>query len=168
MKINVKLTNDDYIAFNQYVTMEAGYGKRAAFFHRLGVPGISAVIFIVMLVGGAPMKTLLGMLILLVAISAFWVRMSPAIFRRNMRRNVERILAYGNPPYHPEAELEFTEDRVIERTPETTNEYFYSDLVLKETQEYWYLLYNDLQGLIIPKAEAGEQVIDLKYYLNLI
>ena len=168
MKINVNVNDQDYIAFNQYITMETGYGRRAAFFHRLGVPGISAVIIVVMLIGGAPMKTLIGMLILLGAISAFWIRMSPAIFRRSMRRNIERILAYGSTPYNPESELEFTEDRVIERTPEKTSEYFYSDLALKETADYWYLLYNDLQGIIIPKAEAEGQLPELKKYLSLI
>lgn len=168
MKLRINLNDEDYMRYNEYVTLNSRYGKRSAFFHRIGVPGIAAVILIVLLVGGLPLIPFLVMAAVLIMLSMFWYRMAPAIFRRNLRKNVTRIARGGVLPYHAEFELEFQDESVIETTPAGMKEYRYRDLIAQETDAYWYLFYNELQGIILPKRELGTQKAEVESYLRRI
>lgn len=148
MKINYKITRDDYIAFNM------AHVKRTTSIHlmivilRLLVPVLS--FFYTAYVGRLTDPIYIGIFTLF---SVPWIIFSPRIIWISMVRQINKVLDDGQVgELFSHRTIEFKEDCIIETTSQTTTTYKWESIVsMEETERAVYLYTSPVQALILPK-----------------
>lgn len=145
MNIGVKLTQDDYIAFNIHHALHSKQGRRSLMFGRLMMAFVSVVTIVVWAVTNVAM-------LLLAAASIAWYFLYPLYTRWFVRRQVRRVAKYGKLPFPEEAELDFGENEVVETTPTSVQKTAYADVMeLHDSADYIFVYVGAIQAIIIPK-----------------
>lgn len=167
MKINVSITEEDYMKFNEYTLSQQGYGKHMMLLYKIIIPLIAAAIVVLHLLSGVNMKFILIEAAALGILSAVWLKIGPKLYQRSMRRNIMYIKKSGKLPYHERAELEWTDDELIETTENSITRIPYDQITsVEETDDYWYLYYGAAQAIIVPKRDIRAQLPELEQVLR--
>ena len=167
MILNVSISEEDYIKFQEYAISRQTYGKQIMRLYKYVIPVIGAAIVVLHLVSGIDRRVVLVELILLAAISAAWMKISPRLYKRNMKRNLSYIKKGGRLPYHEESTVEWADDGVIERTEESFLKIPYDEIQeVAETDDYWYVFYAPMKALILPKRDIRAQMPELEQALR--
>ena len=164
MNIGVKLTQEDYIAFNIYHAFHSKLGKRSVLHGRLMMAYGAAAMELIELIRYG--EVFYFRLILLAAASVVWYFVWPGCVRRSVRRQVQRLAKQGKLPYPEESELDFGEDEIVETTPTSVQKTAYADVMdLRESADHIFVYVGAIQAIILPKHCVEGREDELKALL---
>lgn len=166
MKINVSVTENDFIIFNEYYMKNSSQGKRSTLLSRLLLPAVFLVIIMICLVAKADFTVIILEVIIFSITTVVWELKIPSFIRNNIKRNIETVKNDGKLPYHENAEFEFNDEAIIETTTNSVLKIKYSDVLsVKSTDEYIYIFFGATQAFIIPRRCIGNEY-DLEEFLK--
>jgi len=150
MKINFKISRDDYIAFNMAHVKSSRSTKSLIIAIRLLVPAL--LFFYALYIGKITDPLYMGVFVI---VSVPWAILSPRIIWINMVKQINKILDEGQVgDLFSQRSLDFNEDHILESTDQTTSTYMWSAIVdVRETERALYLYTNEVQAIILPKSE---------------
>lgn len=166
MKLNVSVTENDFIKFNEYYMKNSNQGKRSTLLSRLLLPAVFLVIIMICLVAKADFTVIILEVIIFSITTVVWELKIPSFIRNNIKRSIETVKNDGKLPYHENAEFEFNDEAIIETTPNSVLKIKYSDVLsVKSTDEYIYIFFGATQAFIIPRRCIGNEY-DLEEFLK--
>ena len=166
MKLNVSVTENDFIIFNEYYMKNSNQGKRSTLLSRLLLPAVFLVIIMICLVAKADFTVIILEVIIFSITTVVWELKIPSFIRNNIKRNIETVKNDGKLPYHENAEFEFNDEAIIETTTNSVLKIKYSDVLsVKSTDEYIYIFFGATQAFIIPRRCIGNEY-DLEEFLK--
>lgn len=159
-QFNITLTEEDYLAFNNFHSFESHHSKKAirkARLSYLAAMGILAAIAV--LITGFSMLSLLY-LGLVASFSLVYMLMFKKILLNNMKNQIKRMKKTGRLPYEAVSTMEFYEDRMAEISPTSRTEESYAVLerlcIVKD--RYIFLYRSSISAYILPIAQIQDQV----------
>lgn len=154
-QFGVNLSDEDYLAYNQFVMLKSYYGKKQLLRYRIVLAVISCVPLLISLLGydGSVSEKIIGMipaLILAVGIQL----LLPSAFSFSIKRVLKLQKKTGKSGYSAAAQLEFYNDTFSETTDQGKTERPYSALERISILEgkYVYLHINSVMAYILPKS----------------
>lgn len=166
MKINIKVTEKDYIKFNEFYLKNSEQGKKTTLLLRIIMPSLFLVILLLCLIANADKVLLIIEAVVFSVASVIWVIMVPGLMNKNIRRDINTIKKDGKLPYHNTSEIEFSETEIIETTPDSTLKIKYRNVLsVNSTEEYIYIFFGGAQAFIIPRRCIDSE-FDLENFLK--
>ena len=164
MKYRVRLNDEDYLRFNIFYLHHSKAGKRQERKLRLLCPLTAALFIMVFYIAGVDYDFLVGEAVVVFIITVIWCIFTPQIMNMHIRKHIKKLKADGKLPYHADAEIEFQDTMIVERSEQGETRINYNDIEsINVEKDYLYILYSVSQGLIIPYHCLGkdkEQVVD--------
>lgn len=151
LEYSVKLTEDDYLKFNQHSMLNSKVGKNSLLYIRILGP-ILFLAAIMLLVPRNFVSLIIG-LILWVAISALWLIYSKKLILSNLKSTIKYMKKDGKLPYSEESRMVFGEEDVHEYCDdnETITKYpNFEKIYITETGIYMY--FNAAYAFILPNS----------------
>ena len=144
MKFMIHLTDEDYIRFNIFYSNHSKAGKRAVNLARIAFPVLS-----------------------LAAVSFLWFFYVPKIIEKSIRKNINKMKADGKLPFHEHAQIEFQDDKIVEKNDQEEVRVKYTDLEqIGPPNEYLSIFYSAGQAFIIPYHCLGADKEALLAYVT--
>lgn len=164
LKLNYKLTDEDYIEFNEFHQLvHSEIGKRNLFFLRLSGPIISILAIIIFILARAEVMLIIVEAIVLFIFSVVEISQAKKIMKRGIRKTILKMKEKEGLPFAEETTLNFTEDQIIEITKNQELKVDYKKVEdICETEKAFYIYISSMQALIIPK-----RVLDQKMEIQL-
>ena len=175
LQLNYKLTDEDYIEFNEFHQLiHSEIGKRNLFFLRLIGPMISILAMIIFILAG-PMISVLAIVIFILAraekmliitevivlciFSIVCVAQAKKIMKRGIRKTILKMIETEGLPFAEEITLTFTEDQIIEITKGQEVKVDYQKVEnVCETETAFYIYISSIEALIIPKRVLNQDM----------
>lgn len=153
LQLNYKLTDEDYIEFNEFHQLiHSEIGKRNLFFLRLIGPMISILAMIIFILARAEVMLIIGEAIVLFIFSVVDILLAKKIMKRGIRKTILKMKEKEGLPFAEETTLNFTEDQIIEITKGQEVKVDYKKVEdVCETEKAFYVYMNSVQAIIIPK-----------------
>ena len=147
LQLNYKLTDEDYIEFNEFHQLiHSEIGKRNLFFLRLIGPMISILAMIIFILARAEVMLIIGEAIVLFIFSVVDILLAKKIMKRGIRKTILKMKEKEGLPFAEETTLNFTEDQIIEITKGQEVKVDY-----KKVEKAFYVYMSSVQAIIIPK-----------------
>ena len=169
-QLNITVTEDDYIAFNLFHSLDTAEGKRGVLKSRIIFLSLFVAIVVVLMFILRPtwFSTLYCLLLgIWTFYRLFCVR---HIISRNIKKHIEKIKKVGKVPFVPNATLEFYEDRLVEITETTRTECQYRAIEkICVVNDQHIFLYNSAASafiISIPQIRAQVNPTDLLRFLS--
>ena len=163
------VTEDDYLAFNEYHLLHSTQGKRVLMTHRLLTPSISLFAIVVFWIADVSRELLITEMIGLGLLSIVMTISSKKRILKTVKRNIARFKRDGKLPFSKDTIITFDEDHVHEKSNETETRIQYSmiDKVVEGNQVI-YIYFSALQAFILPHRsfESDEQKNEFLSFLN--
>ena len=160
LQLNYKLTDEDYIEFNEFHQLiHSEVGKRNLFFLKLIGPMISILAIVIFILARAEVMLIVIEVIALCIFSIVWIAFTKKIMKRGIRKTILKMKETDGLPFAEETTLNFTEDQIIEITKgqEVKVDYKKVDDVC-ETEEAFYVYISSMEALIIPKRVLNQEM----------
>ena len=153
LQLNYKLTDEDYIEFNEFHQLiHSEIGKRNLFFLRLIGPMISILVMIIFILARAEVMLIIGEAIVLFIFSVVDILLAKKIMKRGIRKTILKMKEKEGLPFAEETTLNFTEDQIIEITKGQEVKVDYKKVEdVCETEKAFYIYMSSVQAIIIPK-----------------
>ncbi len=156
-ELSYKLTDKDYIDFNEYHLFNSTSGKKSLWLIRCIFPAVSLVFILYHLATGYDPLTLIIEVGLFAIISVIFFLLSKKLLLISLKQNIKRLRKDGKLPYIPEAKLTFGDEQVVDEGPKTSTTIKYSMLErFCETETFFYIYFSSAQALIIPKSAFSD------------
>lgn len=157
MKYKITLNDEDYLRFNIFYANHTKAGKRQTNMIRILCPLCAALVIMILRIAGAEDKLIVGEAIILSILTVIWCIFTPNIMERNIRKNISRLKADGKLPYHADAEIEFQDSMIVERSEQGEIHVKYKDIEnIYQEKDYLYIFYNVTHAFLIPYHCLGE------------
>ena len=168
-QLNIKLTDEDYLAFNVFHNLESKDGKKMVIKGRMIFSGMILLLSAAyLLLKGWGIESVIYLALVIIISAIYLVRYKKGMIR-SMRNHINRLKKKGKLPFDPESTLEFYEDRFVEITPTCRSERDYHILericVLKDR---YLLLYNSSIGAYILPIPQIKKQTNLQEFLDFI
>ena len=159
-QLNINLTEDDYLAFNNFHSFESAHGKKTLkktrLFFTLTMVLLAALF--VLAVGVTTFSVVYTVLLLLFTL--LYMVFFKKILTHNMKAQIKRLKKVGKLPFDPVSTIEFYEDKMVEITSSKRIEQGYSSFericVVKD--RYILLYHSSVGAYILPVAQIKAQV----------
>lgn len=159
-QFNVTLTEEDYLTFNYFHSLESAAGKKAIKKSRIFFVAAMAIlmVFFILITGWRTFSiayvTLLGLF------TVVYVLLFKKILKRNIKTQIRKLKKSGKLPYDAEAVLEFYDDRLVEITADKRIEQRYDGLerICVAKEPYLYLYHSSVNAYILPVRQLKAQV----------
>ena len=153
LQLNYKLTDEDYIEFNEFHQLiHSEVGKRNLFKLRLIGPMISILAIVIFILARAEIMLIVTEVIVLCIFSILYVTQAKKIMKRGIRKTILKMKEIEGPPFAEETTLNFTEDQIIEITKGQEVKVDYKKVEdVCETEKAFYVYMSSVQAIIIPK-----------------
>ena len=160
MSIHVRLTDEDYIRFNQFALTRTKRGKRLMLPLRLMLPIMLALALLANWLNGETQWTYyVGLLALALPLCILWVIFIPAYLSWSLRRRIPKQRKLGKLPYSPESDITWDDDSFTETTENATNRVFLRDIEhFYLTPAYIYLFVDVQRAYIIPRFASHPEI----------
>lgn len=159
-RLNVTLTEEDYLAFNQFHSLESMAGKKMmnktrAFFTAAMVVLAALVILIS---GWTTFSVLYTAQIGLVVL--FYVLLSPKVVKWSIKAQIKRLKKAGKLPFDAVSKFEFYEDKLVEITETKRVEQSYKAMerICVVENRYIFLYNSGVGAYIFPIPQIREQL----------
>ena len=159
-QLNINLSEDDYLAFNNFHSFESAQGKKLirksrTFFILTMVLLASLVI---LLMGWTRFSMIYAVLLLLFTL--LYMLFFKKVLTRNMKTQMKRLKKMGKLPFDPVSTLEFYEDKMVEITTEKRTEQSYSifERICVVKDRYILLYQSSVGAYILPVLQIKEQL----------
>lgn len=160
-KFDIKVNDNDYLEFNNFVILKSQYGKKQLMSFRI-IMAVLLTLWILFLLynGGFSKDAFIGVIPQLLLLVLFQVLLTP-FFKFVMKGTVKKLNRNGKKGYSPNSVMEFYNDDFVERTDEyeTRQKYSSIDRVSVIDGKTIYIHINNLMAYILPFAcfESNEQ-----------
>ena len=145
LQLNYKLTDEDYIEFNEFHQLiHSEIGKRNLFFLRLIGPMISILAMIIFILARAEVMLIIGEAIVLFIFSVVDILLAKKIMKRGIRKTILKMKEKEGLPFAEETTLNFTEDQEVKVDYKKVED-------VCETEKAFYVYMSSVQAIIIPK-----------------
>jgi len=158
--LNINLSEDDYLDFNQFHSFESMHGKKLI--HKTRIFFVLAMIILValfLLVMGLTSFSITYAALLLLFTLLYMVFFKK-LLTRNIKAQIKRLKKLGRLPFDPVSTLEFHEDRMVEITALQRTEQSYSILerICVVKNRYILLYKSSVSAYILPVLQTKEQL----------
>ena len=155
-QLNITLTEEDYLAFNSFHSLESAHGRKQIQKSRIFFISVIVILMalVILFLGWTTVSVTYVVLVGLFAL------LYTLLFKKIIKRNIMSQLKIGKLPFDTVSKLEFHEDRIVEITDTKHIELLYNILericVVKD--HYIYLYTSSVQAYILPIAQLKEQL----------
>lgn len=158
-RFELTLTEEDYIAYNQFHAFESPLGKKQMKKNKLLLGGFTAVLIVALglhIGRNTVFAIYTAALALYLAVYLLFYR---KIVMLMLRRQIKRMKKQGKLPYEPVATMEFYADRFVDITPAGRMERQYSSIErICVVPDRFVLLYlNTITAVILPISQLRQQ-----------
>lgn len=159
-QLNITMTEEDYIAYNEFHSLESKEGKKQLRKGRiLYLLFTAALMVLFLLVVGR--SSLTPIYVALMALyTAVYMAMYKKVVKKNIRKQITVMKKSGKLPFDPQATFEFYGDRLVEITPDKRIEQRYDGIqrVCVLPDRYILLYHTTVGAYILPIPQIGSQV----------
>ena len=158
--LNINLSEDDYLSFNNFHSFESMHGKKlinkTRIFFVLAMMILAALFLLVM--GLTTFSITYAVLLLLFTL--LYMVFFKKILTRNVKTQIKRLKKVGKLPFDPVSTLEFYEDRMVEITALQRTEQSYNifERVCVVKDRYILLYKSSVSAYILPVLQIKEQL----------
>lgn len=157
-QLDITLTEDDYLAFNNFHAIQSKSGKKINRRGRIFFLTFVAVLMALVLLAKGWTTFSAVYAILLGLYTALYMLFYNRIIKRNIKSQLKRLKKIGKLPFDPVCKMEFHEDRLVEITDAKRFEESYAALErICVVEDQFIVLYNSSVGghiLPIPQLKA--------------
>lgn len=153
-KISIKLTDEDYYAFNDFCTFCLPHGKKQILGYRIFLTSLVVLIYgIYLLSSNYSVGDFLMIIPFAIMLTVLQITFKP-LCRALTKKHVRELAKKGKKLYSPESEMEFYEDGFTEITPEVRSEVKYSlvERVSVILDRSIYIHVNQVTAFIVPMS----------------
>ena len=158
-QLNITLTEEDYLAFNDFHAFGSGHGKKLIRRSRIIFVSLMALLMaLVLLVIGTSVFAL-SYAAFLGLFTAVYMLLYRKILARNIKAQIKRLKKQGKLPFDPVSTLEFYDDKLVEITPSKRTEQNYStfERICIVQGKYILLYYSSVGAYILPIPQIQAQ-----------
>jgi hypothetical protein len=158
--LNINLSEDDYLAFNNFHSFESVHGKKlirkTRFFFILAMVILAALV--VLILGWTIFSVIYAALLLLFTL--LYMMFFKKVLTRNIKTQIKRLKKIGKLPFDPISTLEFYEDKMVEITASSRTEQGYTifERVCVVKDRYILLYKSSVTAYILPVAQIKAQL----------
>ena len=157
MKYKIELNDEDYLLFNVFYANHSKAGKRQNNISRASFLLLSVLCILIFIIAGAERGLVVTEAITFSIVSVIVCVFTPQIRGKNIRRHINKLKKDGKLPYHAEAEVEFQDSVIVERSEQGEVRVNYRDIEnVYSDKDYLYIFYSVTQAIIIPYHCLGE------------
>ena len=158
--LNINLSENDYLSFNNFHSFESAHGKKKVQKTRnIFILAMAVLISLVVLLQGLTTPSCICVALLLLYTVHRLVTLKKAL-ARGLAVHIRRLKEVGKLPFDPISTLEFHEDKMVEITALQHTEQSYSIIErICIVQDRFILLYkSSVTAYILPMAQVSTQV----------
>lgn len=159
-QLNINLSEEDYLSFNNFHSFESVNGKKAIRKNRLffTLSVIFLAVLLVLVMGLTTFSVIYTALLLLFTL--LYMVFFKKILTHNMKAQIKRLKKTGKLPYDPVSTLEFYEDKIVEITESSRTEQSYNifERVCVVKNRYILLYKTSVTAYILPVAQINTQL----------
>ena len=168
-QLNITLTDEDYLQFNNFHSFESGQSKKMLLKTRLIYIAamVGLIVLLVLITGWSSLATLYAGL--LASFTLVYMLMFKKILQKNMKSQIKRMKKMGRLPYEAVSTIEFYEDRMVEISPTSRTEESYGifERVCVVKDQYLFLYRSSISAYILPIPQIKTQ-INLEDFLHFL
>lgn len=168
-QLNVTLTEEDYLAFNNFHALESTFGKRQIRNSRILLITCMTVLmaFVLLVLGWTTFSVIY--VILLGLFLVLYLLLFKKIIKRNIKAQIKRLKKTGKLPFDSAASLEFYDDKIVEITADKRVEQRYDGLerICVAGDEFIYLYNSSVNAYILPISQLRKQ-LEQEDFLNFL
>ena len=159
-QLNINLSEDDYLDFNNFHSFESAHGKKLI--RKTRIFFILAMVFlaalVVLILGCTTFSVIYAALLLLFTL--LYMVFFKNVLTRNIKGQIKRLKKIGKLPFDPVSTLEFHEDKMVESTALQRTEQSYSiiERICVVKDQYIFLYKSSVSAYILPVLQIKEQV----------
>ena len=159
-QLNINLSEDDYLAFNNFHSFESAHGKKAIrktrFFFILAM--VILATFVILMLGWTTVSVVYTALLLL--LTFLYMLFFRKVIARNIKAQTKRLKKIGKLPFEPFSTLEFYEDKIVETsaTMRIEQKYDVFERICVVPERYVYLYNCSIGAYILPVAQIKAQL----------
>ena len=159
-KLDITLTEDNYLAFNTFTSLESPHGKKQIRKHQIIFAGTMASILIlfIFIIGWNVFSAIYATFVVLFTVP--YVMLYKKVLKRNLKRHINDLKKRGKLPFEPVSKLEFYDDKPVETTPSTRTEQTYDRMerVCIIRNQYILLYFSSVEAYILPAPQIEAQL----------
>ena len=167
---NITLTEEDYLAFNNFHSFESKHGRKAIRKSRIFFIAIMALLIALMFFIQGVTTFSLIYTALLGVYTIVYMLLFRKVLNKNIKSQIKRLKKLGKLPYEPISTLEFYEDKMVEITTSARTEQSYDvfERLCIVANRYILLYRSSVGAYILPMAQIKSQanLDDLLYFLS--
>ena len=158
--LNINLSENDYLSFNNFHSFESTHGKKLILKTRIRF--ILAMVFlaalVVLILGWTTFSVVYAALLLLLTL--LYMLFFKKVLTRNIKTQIKRLKKMGKLPFDPVSTLEFYEDKMVEITALQRTEQSYSifERICVVKDRYIFLYESSVSAYILPVLQVKEQL----------
>ena len=158
MEFQFYITEEDYLAFNQYALLNSTSGKRTLFLFRLCMPIIFLLLIIISIIMEENMLFVFFQTIIAIILSVICVIISKRILLQSVKGTIKNYKKDGKLPYSETGRLIFGEEGITEITTDMENRKSYSQIEkVCITDKGLYLFFNCSTACVLTDACFSSQ-----------
>lgn len=158
-QLHIDLTEKDYLAFNQFHSLQSPVGKKmvqkSRIFFVCAMVFMAALIFLIYgrTTFAAVYAAVLGVF------TVVYLLLFKQLIKRNVKTQIKRMKSAGKLPFDPKSTLEFYEDTLVEVSAGKRTEQSYAVLerVCRLGEDYLFLYSSSVNAYILPLAQVRSQ-----------
>lgn len=169
MRFNIKISEQDYIAFNKYYLHSSNVLKKTKNIVTFTLAGLCLVIIIMFfyfnsfdnLVVPIVESVIAGIFIL-----AYIFYFRTVGINRSVNNTIKRMKKDGRLPFEENSEIEFTDEMIIDKSTITQTRLKYEDVEkIIKTEKYLFIFIDSARAIIVPLEQLNDKKNDV---INLI
>ncbi len=151
MRIQVQLTDDDYIAYNIAYQFHSKEGKNVLLMGKL-IPVVLSLVFVVVFILCRFSKiTIISEAVILTGLCIWSVLTYDSRIKKQIRRRVMRLKEQGKLPYEQNATIDFSDEMIMYYSPNSTRKVEWSVVQnIWVDREYIFLVTGAVEAIIFP------------------
>ena len=168
-QLDIHMTDEDYLQFNLFQSLELPHGKKAIRRARLILLGVVAAVLAlyVWIAGWTPFSIVYVLTVSL--ITTIYLADYKKRVARSIRNQIKRLRKTGKLPFDEVSRVEFYEDRIVETAASSRGEKGYDTLerICVLENRYIFLFTSSVSAYILPIPQVKAQ-IDMQEFLNFL
>ena len=167
MKYKINFSEEDYIRYNVFASKHLRLGRRSRNITRFSIPFFALCILLIFIVSGKDSDLIMIEAAFLAVLSVVWIALTPKMVDSSIRRNIKKAKKDGKIPTFSEAEIEFRDDDIVEKTQRSVSQVKYEDVEkVYFTKNYIYIFVGVVQAIVIPRSCLGGDWEKVKQFLT--
>lgn len=150
-KFDYKISEEEYLAFNNYFMLNSPIGKKALLMTRLSGVTIAILAVVIFFIAGAETGLILTEAVLLAVFCIIWIIRSKHIMLKNNAKSIKKLKESGKLVYAESGTLIFDDTSILEISKDSQMKTNYSLLERVDiAEDAIYIFFSAAQAYILP------------------